>query len=127
MIIQGNWQNQFSLPWSFVSCHATSYFTWSKTITKWSSQNDSYYLLTQVNSGIRKMKKDKLKPFQCIICSTEEDLKTFTNDTNLIFHHMSHSMLELSQALVDIQKLLRTIKLFDRLPCLARPIPAVTQ
>merc|ERR1711971_285738 len=74
----------------------------------------------------KKFKKVKFKPFQCIICSTEDDLKTFNSDTNLIFHHMTHSILELSQALVDIQKTLRTIKLFDKLPCLTKPIPAIT-
>ena len=69
---------------------------------------------------------NKFKPFQCVICSTEDDLKTFDTDTKLIFHHMKHSMLELSQALVDIQKTLRTIKIFDKFPCLTKPIPTVT-
>ena len=58
---------------------------------------------------MKQTKKVKLKPFQCIICSTDDNLKLFTSDTNLVFHHMTHSMLELSQALVDTQKTLRTI------------------
>ena len=76
---------------------------------------------------MKQTKKVKLKPFQCIICSTDDNLKLFTSDTNLVFHHMTHSMLELSQALVDIQKTLRTIKIFDKIPHSTKSIPALTQ
>ena len=67
-----------------------------------------------------KMKNVKDKPFQCIICSTEDDLKLYESDNELIFHHMSHTPLELSNALVDLQKILRTVKIFDKLPCLKK-------
>ena len=57
---------------------------------------------------------EKIKPWQCIICSTEDEVKTFTNANDLVYHHMSHSILDLAQALTEIQKLLKDVQLFDK-------------
>ena len=51
------------------------------------------------------------KIWRCLICSTEDELKTFDSDKDLLFHHMSHSILELSQALNEIQNFLKTSNL----------------
>ena len=52
--------------------------------------------------------------WHCVICSTEEDSKKFQNLNDLVYHHMSHSILDLAQALADIQKLLKNVRLFDQ-------------
>ena len=54
------------------------------------------------------------KPWHCIICSTEENSKIFQDVNELVYHHMSHSILDLAQALADIQKLLKNVRLFDK-------------
>ena len=56
--------------------------------------------------------------WRCIICSTETDLKTFESDNDLLFHHMSHSILELAQALNEIQSFLQTVNMLE---CLRLP------
>merc|ERR1712018_403744 len=49
--------------------------------------------------------------WRCLICSTEDQLKAFDSDKDLLFHHMSHSILELAQALNEIQNILKTSNL----------------
>ena len=49
--------------------------------------------------------------WRCLICSTEDQLKAFNSDKDLLFHHMSHSILELAQALNEIQNILKTSNL----------------
>ena len=56
--------------------------------------------------------------WRCIICSTENELKTFESDNDLLFHHMSHSILELAQALNEIQSFLQTVNMLE---CLRLP------
>ena len=58
--------------------------------------------------------EDSTKPWHCIICSTEENSKIFQDVNELVYHHMSHSILDLAQALADIQKLLKNVRLFDK-------------
>ena len=55
--------------------------------------------------------KSPQKIWRCLICSTEDKLKTFDSDKDLLFHHMSHSILELAQALNEIQNFLKTSNL----------------
>lgn len=74
----------------------------------------------------KKTKKAKIdgeggKNWRCVICSTEEDLKLFKDANDLVFHHMSHPILELAQALADVQKLLKSIKFFDEAKLLCAP------
>ena len=60
--------------------------------------------------------EETTKSWRCFICSTENDLKTFETDSDLLFHHMTHSILELAQTLTEIQNILKTADLFDIFP-----------
>lgn len=50
-------------------------------------------------------------PFSCLICSTETDLESFDNVEELNSHHCNlHTLHELSQALIEIQKVLKSLQ-----------------
>jgi hypothetical protein len=57
--------------------------------------------------------EDLSRSWRCVICSTEEEKTFFYTDNDLVFHHMTHSILELAQALTDIQKMLSSTQIFD--------------
>ena len=68
----------------------------------------------EIKKEVNEDEIDNSKPWQCVICSTEEKSKTFQDINDLVYHHMSHSILDLAQALADIQKLLKNVRFFDK-------------
>ena len=66
--------------------------------------------------GNKQIKAEKIiLDWKCVICSTEKEEKSFETDNDLLFHHMSHSILEIAQALTDVQSLLKSSDLFEDL------------
>ena len=49
----------------------------------------------------------------CILCGTDNNVKCFSNESDLLNHHLSHSILDIANSLIKLQKILRIAGLFE--------------
>ena len=49
----------------------------------------------------------------CILCGTDNNVKCFSSESDLLNHHLSHSILDIANSVIKLQRILRIAGLFE--------------